>query len=311
MVDMNEQANQTDSSTSAAPKLPVRAVTLFSAGVAYLLREGQMPSGAQEASLTFRTTQINDILKSLVLLDDGGVVQAATYPSRDPVGRTLESFAIQVTHNTSRADLLGQVRGAPVSVALINGETLSGRVLGVEQNEETLVNSDRTVTTETLVLLGDDGIVSAPLQTVRSLKLLDARLDGELRGALEALASGSDDARRTVTLRFAGEMERTVRVGYLVEAPLWKVSYRLVLDDEKRRNGNRPTVLTGLGDGGKHDRRGLGGRAVVAGFGAARVVRAGFVPAAVCSAPGRSAGCHRFAVPANARRGFEQRRIEP
>src|SRR5262249_24613334 len=86
--------------------LPVRAVTLFSSGVAYTLREGEIEGGETSATLTFRTSQVNDILKSLVLLDEAGTVQAATYPSRDPIGRTLQSFAVDVTQPLSRADLL-------------------------------------------------------------------------------------------------------------------------------------------------------------------------------------------------------------
>ena len=229
---MSEANNQPFSALPAAPRLPVRAVTLFSAGVAYLLREGEMPSGSQEAQLTFRTTQINDILKSLVLLDEAGTVQAATYPSRDPVGRTLESFAVKVTENIGRTDLLKQLRGVPVRVETVSGETLTGRVVGVETQEETVGDSPNTLSTETLVLLGEDGLVAAPMKNIRVLRVLDERLDKELRDALAALAFGSDDARRTVSLRFSGDAARTVQVGYLVEAPLWKVSYRLVLDDE-------------------------------------------------------------------------------
>ena len=239
--------NPDNAPVPAPPRLPVRAVTLFSAGVAYLLREGQMPSGLQEVPLTFRTTQINDILKSLVLLDDGGTVQSATYPSRDPVGRTLESFAVKVTENVGRAELLKQLRGVPVQVETVSGETLSGRVVGVETHEETVGGDNyTTVTTETLVLLGETGITAAALKTVRVLRILDKRLDQELRDALAALAFGSDDARRTVSLRFSGESERTVRVGYLVEAPLWKVAYRLVLASETDASGaNEKPYLQG------------------------------------------------------------------
>src|SRR5207248_1959272 len=35
--------------------------------------------------------------------------------------------------------------------------------------------------------------------------------------------------RKAVSITFAGEGEREVRVGYVTEAPMWKTSYRLVL----------------------------------------------------------------------------------
>jgi hypothetical protein len=223
--------------TTESEPLPVRAVTIFSSGVAYTLREGTVEAGEAKVSLTFRTTQVSDILKSLVLLDEAGTVRAATYPSRDPVGRSLQSFAVDVTGNPSRADLLRQLRGATLSATTISGETLTGRIVGIETREEYLPDAHRSMTIETLTLLGDEGLAAVPLDKVRLLRLLDPRLDREFRDALTVLASGSDDNRRQVTLTFSGEQQRTVRVGYVAEAPLWKVSYRLVLDDAEGEGG--------------------------------------------------------------------------
>jgi hypothetical protein len=222
-----------DAPNAPAADLPVTAVTLFSSGVAYTLREGEVDAGEASVALTFRTTQVSDILKSLVLLDEGGTARPAVLPSRDPVGRTLQSFAVDVTHNRSRADLLRQLRGAPLRVETVAGEAFEGRIVGVEEREEAAGN-DRTVTVEALSLLTDAGLVAVDLPRTRLLRLLDARLDRELRDALAVLASGSDDARRTLTLGFSGAARRRVRVGYITEAPLWRVSYRLVLDDEAK-----------------------------------------------------------------------------
>lgn len=213
--------------------LPVRAVTLFSSGVSYTLREGEIEGGEVSVALTFRTGQVSDILKSLVLLDETGTVRAATYPSRDPIGRTLQSFAVNVTENLSREDLLRQVRGAEVRVETANGETLTGRVMGIEVGSE-FGPQGQMVSFSTLNLLTEDGVAAVRLDRLRLLKLTDARLDREFRDALAVLASGSDDNRRQVTLTFSGEARRPVRVGYVSESPVWKVSYRLVLDDQER-----------------------------------------------------------------------------
>src|SRR5436305_4347178 len=40
---------------------------------------------------------------------------------------------------------------------------------------------------------------------------------------------GHDRRKKTVSIRCAGEGKRRVRVGYVVENPIWKTSYRLVL----------------------------------------------------------------------------------
>src|SRR4051794_40764479 len=80
---------------AAAPAgvaVPVKAVVLFSSGVGYFEHFGTV-KGTGSTELRFKTQQINDILKSLVLQDvDGGKVMAVTYPSQDPIAKTLRSF---------------------------------------------------------------------------------------------------------------------------------------------------------------------------------------------------------------------------
>jgi len=210
----------------AAPSpLPIRQVTLFTSGVSYIERGGAV-TGDATVPLTFRTAQINDILKSLTLLDANGQVQPVVYGARDPIGRTLQAFAVDVTQPQSRAELLNRLRGTEVTVTTARG-TLSGQVVSVESKSVTTPTG--TTTADTLNLLGADGLQSVRLDDVSGIKLRDARLDRELREALTTLASGSDDQRRSVTLRFQGTGRRDVRVGYIAEAPLWKISYRLLL----------------------------------------------------------------------------------
>ena len=46
------------------------------------------------------------------------------------------------------------------------------------------------------------------------------------------LATGHNTDKKTVTLNLLGKGKRPVRVGYIQETPVWKTSYRLVLDDK-------------------------------------------------------------------------------
>src|SRR5690242_9826843 len=72
--------------------VPVKQVVLFSSGVGYFEHFGSI-QGDGSTELRFKTNQINDILKSLVLQDmDGGRVTTITYPSQDPIAKTLRSF---------------------------------------------------------------------------------------------------------------------------------------------------------------------------------------------------------------------------
>src|SRR5262245_11787245 len=111
--------------------VPVKQVVLFSSGVGYFEHFGTV-KGDGSTELRFKTGQINDILKSLVLQDlDGGKVSTITYPSQDPIAKTLRSFQVDITANPPLADLLNQLRGAKVTVQA-QAEKLSGTVLGVE-----------------------------------------------------------------------------------------------------------------------------------------------------------------------------------
>ena len=86
--------------------VPVKAVVLFSSGVGYFEHFGTV-TGNGSTELRFKTQQINDILKSLVLQDmEGGKVSTVTYPSQDPIAKTLKSFQVDITNNPPLADLL-------------------------------------------------------------------------------------------------------------------------------------------------------------------------------------------------------------
>ncbi len=119
----------------AASPLPVKAVTVFTSGVSFTLREG-MVDGNATVPLSFRTTQINDILKSMVLLDTNGTVQPATLATKDPVGRTLQSFAVDVTQPLGRVELLNRLRGTRVKVGYTppkgDNRSVEGQIVSVE-----------------------------------------------------------------------------------------------------------------------------------------------------------------------------------
>src|SRR5205823_1690891 len=126
------QTTQPAAATKPAD-VPVRQVVLFSSGVGYFEHFGTV-AGDGSTQLNFKTQQINDILKSLVLQDiDGGKVGVVTYPSQDPVAKTLKSFQVDITANPSLADLLNQLRGAHIKASGTQGTTYDGTILGVEK----------------------------------------------------------------------------------------------------------------------------------------------------------------------------------
>ncbi len=214
------------------PKLPIAQVVLFSSGVGYYQREGEVEGDAR-IDLSFPVENINDLLKSMVLQDlGGGHVSAVSYDSHDPIERTLRSFAVNLTTNPSFGDLLNQARGEKVEVTMQTSTTqpgtLTGVVVGMEKQKQP-AGKDGVVEMEMLNLLSAEGMRCLKLAEVQRVRFLNPVIDSELRRALEVLALSHDTQKKAVSLSFAGEGKRPVRVGYVTESPIWKTSYRLVL----------------------------------------------------------------------------------
>ncbi len=209
-------------------EVPVRAVALFSSGVGYFEHAGTV-RGDTNAELRFKTHQINDILKSLVLEDaDGGRVSAVVYPSQDPLAKTLRSFQVDLNGNPSLAQLLNQLRGARVTVSL-PAEQISGMILGLEKKPRTVGDKGQVVEAWTLNLLIGSAMRAVALDDVQRIDLEDPHLQEELAKALAALSQARDQDKKPVAIYFQGKGERRVRMGYVVETPIWKTSYRLIL----------------------------------------------------------------------------------
>lgn len=212
-------------------ELKVNRVAIFSSGVAYFEREATV-SGAASAELKFRTQQVNDILKSLVVQDlDGGRVGVVSYASKDPLERTLRSFAVDLTGNPSMSALLGQLRGEPVEIA--GPRQMKGVIVGVEQQQ---VPSEKgpPVAVHYLNILTDTGLQQLRVDQLQGVKLANEKVASELQKALATLAGGRDADKKSVVIRFEGEGQRRVQAAFLLESPIWKTSYRLVLDKDKK-----------------------------------------------------------------------------
>ena len=175
--------------TGSHGDVPVKEVVLFSSGVGYFQHEGTV-QGDGATELRFKTTQINDILKSLVLQDlDGGRVGVVTYPSQDPLEKTLGSFQVDISDNPSLGDLLNKLRGARITLAYTgpNGvENFPGTVLGVEEKEVAAASKPDAPPFKKsfLNLVTDRGIRSLELDRVDKLELDDPGLTGRTQPRL-------------------------------------------------------------------------------------------------------------------------------
>ena len=94
-------------------------------------------------------------------------------------------------------------------------------------------SQQRIVEQEYITLLTEEGFRSLSLANVQRIKLTNPALNTELHQALATLATNHDAQKKTVSIAFDGTGSRQARVAYLTETPVWKTTYRLVLDEDK------------------------------------------------------------------------------
>src|SRR5262249_52715049 len=221
--------------------LPIRRVVLYKHGVGYFERETGI-EGDQSLSLSFKQREVSDVLKSLTVLDlDGGTVSAVSYDSTTPIEQLLAEIALSIPDSGSLQGLLPQIKGARVSVKPTGGSAIQGAILGIDKT----ANRTETGIQEAfrLSLLTDSGDIRTFDLFDLELTLLDEGIKRDLDFYLKTqLASKKKDAR-TFILFAQGEGKRTVRVSYVLEAPVWKATYRIILDEDA---ASPPTAVGGL-----------------------------------------------------------------
>ncbi|MBU8913176.1 MAG: hypothetical protein KOO61_04080 [Spirochaetales bacterium] len=215
-------------SAAGDQRLPVTAVSLFTTGVGYFQHDGVV-EGDETVTLTVSSGDINDLLKSLVLQDlDGGRIEVVAYPSQDPLQRILNSFSLPIGDNPALETLLIRARGEQVNVD--GPVSVTGTIFGIEY--KTVPEGQGTRRETLLNLLVGGEFRQVVLGSIRSLRFTNPALQQELDSALAVIAENRQQDRKSITIQFAGEGRRRVRIGYIRAVPVWKSTYRLVLQDD-------------------------------------------------------------------------------
>jgi hypothetical protein len=218
---------------SAAPAsikdLPVRKVVLYKNGIGYFEHAGSV-TGNQRVAIDFTSPQLNDVLQSLTVLDEGGGrIGGVNYNSTTPLAEQLKSLSLGLSDDPTSSELFQALRGQRVEVSGFPGGIITGRLMSIESRTEKAGNSDATVDKFYLTLVATSGAVRViELTPTLSVRPLDAGLQGQLDRYLELLSSTRSTGLRHLTLNALGEGQRQLRVSYISEVPVWKATYRIV-----------------------------------------------------------------------------------
>jgi hypothetical protein len=214
-----------------AARLPVTRVILYKNGVGYFEHAGHV-RGSQDVNVDFTTAQLNDVLKSLTVLDLGkGRITGVSYNSAAPLERRLGSLHLPVGENPTTEQFLDALRGARLEVR--NGsESASGRLLSVE-DREVPAKGDQKITLTQISIVSDGGDVRIfDLTPSTSVRVAEKEVNEEVGKYLGLVASTRDQDVRRMTISTAGDGERNLLVSYISEVPVWKSTYRIVIPTE-------------------------------------------------------------------------------
>lgn len=218
---------------TATSTLPIRRVILYSNGVAYIERRG-LVSGNAEVNLSFKQSQVDDVLKSMIVLDLGqGKIGAVSYNSSAPISSRMSEIPFSVNPVSGDgggiASVLAQLQGAKVTVVSSKGSA-TGSILTVERKQ--IKTEKETQVTTVLVIASESGEISSfDLSDVRSVKLLDDGTRKDVNEFANATASTRRLDAKTITVTSQGVGQREMVVTYTIAAPIWKTTYRVILDE--------------------------------------------------------------------------------
>jgi hypothetical protein len=215
---------------AAAADLALKRVMLSSAGVGYFEYETEV-DGPATLGLDVPLDQVDDVLTSLVVFDSAGAVGTVELPGRDNTRANFGNVPFGPDALRSSVDYLNSLQGVEISVQ--GPRPMAGRIVHADRLAETLLapvgQPQATVQRTRVTILSPEGLRQFVLEEADSIQVTDPELRGRIGEALESLRREANQSLRHFTLHSTGDGHRTVRVGYVTAAPLWKASYRLVL----------------------------------------------------------------------------------
>ena len=225
-------------------KLPIKKVTLYQHGVAFIERRAVFNS-TEPLVLQFEDKEMNDILKSLCIFDLGrGKVTGVSYETGEDLEAQIAEKAIRLPKGNAVLGLVEAARGYNVVIRLKEnegGEVIMGRLLGLEKATGTRFplppdeeDRPRPPGLQIVVVDNSERFTTVPVENISSLLLDDEFAQSDLEYFLDASQSLRKKGSKSMTVYLEGD-EHDLTIGYLATMPAWRVSYRLLYTPEGTR----------------------------------------------------------------------------
>ena len=202
--------------------IPLKRVTLYSSGVAHYEHEGRV-RGNGKIEMLFLPSQISDVLKSIFVKDPAAKNLSINYQSEDTLKKTMQSLKIDLSENDSIFKLLKAQKGAEIEVYTPN--KITGKILSVDKIEDSKAGI-------ILSIVSADGVKIISFNDVQLFKFTDPQRNEDLQKALSLILEASARERKLISIDIEAAGERNIGLSYVMEAPIWKPSYRLDMGNE-------------------------------------------------------------------------------
>jgi hypothetical protein len=205
--------------------LPVKQVVLYKHGVGFFERSGKLGAG-ESARLDFNASEMNDVLKSLTLAaSGGGKISGLRYDSMDPLGHKLAEFPFQIGGAQPLSVMLDQLKGSRLELKF-GSEAVTGAIV----NGRVIAGSGTQPEREQLTLMMDAGeLRTLDMGAATGIRFTDPQLQQQFRDYLGTLVAARSKDKRSVYIDSTDAKERDLTASYMIPAPVWKSSYRLIL----------------------------------------------------------------------------------
>lgn len=203
---------------SACP--PVTHLVLYKHGVAFVVHRGPADGAV---TLTVRRDDMPDVLKSLVVSGADAAVGAITFDTPVDPPHVPDGYQLAPDSTTALRDLLDGLRGRSVEVQQAEA-TYRGEVIGVDEPGA----GERAL----LLRTGAGRVQIVELAAVGRLTVLDTGAREELVRLLDRAKAATAGPHCVIGVDLRGRAAE-VELSYLVAAPMWRVSYRLIRDGER------------------------------------------------------------------------------
>ncbi len=213
--------------------LPVKKVELYKNGMGYFEHLGTV-SGQQSIEIVLPSSQLNDVLKSLTVLDLGhGQIEGVNYDSAAPLDRRLAEVPINLSPEEGLVGFLNQILGAGIEIRTPGG-ALTGKLMGAELKTKTTGPGATVQEVQINVFTSAGEVHVVALESAGALKLTEPALAADFGRYLDLLDTTHQRNVRRLRIQTLGKGERQIYVSYTSESPIWKTTYRIVLDPKQK-----------------------------------------------------------------------------